>query len=151
LTDGLPVPPVPSSPGVTARMSRQARAGTRPEMALRRLLHAHGLRYRVGWPVPGLRRRTIDVAFTRARVAVYVHGCFWHGCPQHGTSPQANSAWWRDKLERNQRRDESTRNHLERLGWVTVEIWEHEPPEAALRRVLEVLSSLPQRPSKSSP
>lgn len=84
-------------------------------------------------------------------MAVYVHGCFWHGCPQHGTSPQANSAWWRDKLERNQLRDESTRDHLEQLGWVTVEIWEHERPEEALQRVLEALSSVGQRPSKSSP
>jgi DNA mismatch endonuclease (patch repair protein) len=132
-------------------MSRQARAGTLPEMALRRLLHAQGLRYRVGWPVPGLRRRTIDVAFTKAQVAVYIHGCFWHGCPQHGTAPQANSAWWRDKLERNRARDEGTRRHLEQLGWVTVEIWEHDPPEEALQRVLDALSSLGQRPSKSSP
>ncbi|WP_256461110.1 very short patch repair endonuclease [Blastococcus sp. PRF04-17] len=132
-------------------MSRQARVGTLPEMALRRLLHARGLRYRVNWPVPDFRRRTIDLAFTRARVAVYVHGCFWHGCPQHGTSPQANSAWWQRKLDRNRERDQSTRQHLERLGWVTVEIWEHEPPEEALQRVLDVLSSRGQRPSKSSP
>src|SRR4051812_30897719 len=132
-------------------MSRQARAGTLPEMSLRRLLHARGLRYRVGWPVPGLRRRTIDIAFTKARVAVYVHGCFWHGCPQHGTSPQANSVWWHDKLERNRARDEDTRRHLAQLGWTTVEIWEHQPAEEALQRVIEALTSLNQLPSRGSP
>jgi DNA mismatch endonuclease (patch repair protein) len=108
---------------------------------LRKLLHLRGLRYRVAWPVPGLPRRTIDIAFTRAKVAINVHGCFWHGCPEHGTSPQANAAWWRDKIDRNRRRDRDTRSHLEVSGWTVVEVWEHELPEEAVQRVLDALSA----------
>ena len=139
MSEALPLRPTPSSPAVAARMSRQARADTAPEMALRRLLHAHGKRYRVGWPVPGLRRRKVDIAFTKARVAVNVHGCFWHGCPFHATWPTANAEWWRQKIEKNQARDKETREHLESLGWTLIEIWEHELPEQALARVLVAL------------
>jgi DNA mismatch endonuclease (patch repair protein) len=124
-------------------MSRQARADTAPEMALRRLLHAQGRRYRVGWPVPGMPRRKIDIAFTRAHVAVNVHGCFWHGCPTHATWPATNAAWWLRKIERNRARDAETRAHLESLGWTVLEIWEHEAAEAALKRVLAALEEAP--------
>jgi DNA mismatch endonuclease (patch repair protein) len=124
-------------------MSRQARADTAPELALRRLLHARGKRYRVTWPVPGMPRRSIDIAFTRACVAVNVHGCFWHGCPVHGTSPAANSTWWRQKIDRNKARDVETRAHLEGLGWTVVEVWEHEDPAVALKRVLVELDERP--------
>src|SRR5215211_8860132 len=97
--------PQPSSAAVSARMARQARADTVPEIALRRLLHAAGLRFRVGLKVPGMPRRTIDVAFPRAKVAVFVDGCFWHSCPQHATKPAANDAWWAQKLAGNVERD----------------------------------------------
>lgn len=89
--------PHASSAAVSARMSRHPRRDTGPELVLRRALHAAGLRYRVGYPVPGLPRRTIDIAFTRAKVAVFVDGCFWHGCEQHRTVPTANGAWWAEK------------------------------------------------------
>jgi DNA mismatch endonuclease (patch repair protein) len=137
---GQPVTPIPSSAGVARRMSRQARVDTGPELALRRLLHADGRRYRVAWPVPGMRRRSIDIAFTRAKVAVNVHGCFWHGCPVHGTSPKANAAWWRAKIDKNRTRDLETRQHLESQGWSVVEVWEHEQAEDALRRVVRELA-----------
>jgi DNA mismatch endonuclease (patch repair protein) len=120
-------------------MSRQARAHTAPEVALRRVLHRAGLRYRVGLPVPGMRRRTIDVAFTRVRVAVFVDGCFWHCCPQHATQPAANSGWWAAKLAANVARDAATTAHLESLGWTVVRIWEHDPPEAAAEQVAAVV------------
>ncbi len=148
MTEDVPKVAVPSSPGVTARMSKQARGDTAPEMALRRLLHARGKRYRVAWPVPGMKRRTIDIAFTKAHVAVNVHGCFWHGCPVHGTSPKANAAWWREKIEKNKRRDSETRSHLEGLGWTVLEVWEHEAPEEALGRVLGALPD-PREPGRS--
>lgn len=93
-------------------------------MDLRRALHARGLRYRVGYPVPGNRRRTIDIAFTRAQVAVFVDGCFWHGCPRHGTAPRANSSWWAEKLAANKSRDEDTTAWLEQEGWQVVRVWE---------------------------
>jgi DNA mismatch endonuclease (patch repair protein) len=85
-------------------------------------------------------RRKLDLAFTRARVAVNVHGCFWHGCPQHATWPTANAAWWQQKIEKNRARDQETRAHLEGLGWTVVEVWEHEAPEEALSRVLAALN-----------
>lgn len=109
-------------------------------MALRRLLYAQGKRYRVGWPVPGKPRRKIDIAFPRARVAVNVHGCFWHSCPVHGTRPAANAAWWQRKLDANRARDADTRAHLEALGWTVLDVWEHERSEAAAAKVLDTLA-----------
>jgi DNA mismatch endonuclease (patch repair protein) len=119
----------PSSPGVSARMSRQASKDTAVELAVRRLLHAAGLRYRVEYPVPGLPRRRIDVAFPRAKVAVLIDGCFWHGCPQHATHPKANADWWRTKLDRNMARDRETTEHLLAAGWTVLRFWEHTPAE----------------------
>ncbi|MFF2267202.1 very short patch repair endonuclease [Cellulosimicrobium cellulans] len=108
---------------------------TKPELALRRILHARGLRYRVTYPVPGLPRRTIDVAFTRAKVAVFVDGCFWHGCPEHATRPRANSEWWARKLETNMTRDTDTSRVLSELGWTVLRFWEHEEPTAVADRI----------------
>jgi DNA mismatch endonuclease (patch repair protein) len=127
--------PAASTPGVAARMSKQARAHTAPETTLRKLLHAAGLRYRVGLPVPGLKRRTIDVAFTKAKVAVFVDGCFWHSCPQHATFPAANKDWWAEKLAGNVARDAATTAHLEALGWRVIRVWEHEAPSEVAARV----------------
>lgn len=132
--------PVPSSSGVSRRMSRQRRRDTAPEITIRQRLHAQGYRYRVAWPIPGLRRRTVDIAFTRARVAVFIDGCFWHSCPQHKTSPAANSDWWAKKLETNRLRDSETNAHLETLGWCVLRIWEHESPADAVARIAGLLS-----------
>ncbi|MER8017711.1 very short patch repair endonuclease [Streptomyces griseoluteus] len=116
-------------------MSRQARKDTSAELAVRRLLHAAGMRYRVEYPVPGMARRRIDVAFTRAKVAVLIDGCFWHGCPQHATQPKANAEWWREKLARNMARDLETTAHLNARGWTVLRFWEHEAPEEVAVRV----------------
>lgn len=121
--------PGSSSSEMSRRMSAVRKRDNGPEMAVRRLLHSAGLRYRVAWPVPGQRRRTIDVAFTRARVAVYIDGCFWHGCPLHGTSPKANAAWWAEKIATNQARDADATAQLQELGWTVMRFWEHENPE----------------------
>lgn len=108
---------VPSSPAVSRRMAVQARSDTKPELAIRRELHRRGLRYRVNFRAePGL-RCSPDIVFTKARVAVFVHGCFWHRCPVHGTSPAANSDWWRKKLDRNVERDRDVDRRLESKGW----------------------------------
>jgi DNA mismatch endonuclease, patch repair protein len=112
--------------GVSARMSRQRRRDTAPELSLRRALHAAGYRYRVTYPVPGMARRTFDVAFTRQRKAVFIDGCFWHGCPVHGTVPTSNGEWWCAKIERNQGRDGETTMHLQDLGWSVLRVWEHD-------------------------
>lgn len=120
-------------------MSGQGRRDTGPEVALRRALHAAGLRFRVVYPVPGQRRRSIDIAFTRRKVAVFVDGCFWHGCPEHGVRPRSNSAWWREKLAANQARDRDTDRVLEEQGWAVVRVWEHEPVVTALAHVVVAL------------
>nr|WP_281181296.1 very short patch repair endonuclease [Sanguibacter gelidistatuariae] len=127
----VPAHPGSSSAAVSLRMSRARRRDTAPEIALRKLLHAQGLRYRVAYPVPGQRRRTIDIAFTRQKVAVFVDGCFWHGCPEHGTIPRANAEWWRQKLASNRARDVDTNDMLRDHGWTVVRVWEHELPSNA--------------------
>lgn len=127
--------PVPSSAGVTSRMSRQRRRDTAPEVALRRELHARGRRFRLGLRVPGVSRRTIDIAFVTSKVAVFVDGCFWHACPEHGTAPHANRGWWSAKLQRNVWRDRDTDALLEMAGWRVVRVWEHELVRDAVERV----------------
>lgn len=136
--------PGSSSTVASNRMSTARRRDTAPEVALRRELHARGLRYRVTYPVPGQRRRSIDVAFTRAKVAVFVDGCFWHGCPEHGTRPRSNSLWWQEKLAANIARDTDTDRVLRDLGWLVLRIWEHEPPAKAAELVEATLNSNPR-------
>lgn len=107
-------------------MSRQARRDTRPELAIRRELHRRGFRFRVDWPLPGLPRRRADIAFTRARVVVFVDGCFWHACPEHGTAARTNADWWAEKLACNVRRDRETDRFLRSAGWTVCRVWEHQ-------------------------
>lgn len=125
---------------LSARFSAQARESTRPEMLLRRELHRRGLRYRVQYRIPGLPRRRVDIAFTKARVALFVDGCFWHACPDHCVLPTANRDWWIWKFQTNTRRDADTDAKLHDLGWTTLRIWEHEAPDAAADRVEQVLA-----------
>ncbi len=95
-------------------------------------MHRAGLRFRVDFPIrtPGSRPVRPDVVFPARRIAVFVHGCFWHGCPAHGTWPTTNRVYWKQKIEGNRRRDESTATALERDGWTVVRVWEHEDAEA---------------------
>lgn len=120
-------------------MSRQKRRDTAPEMKLRSELHRSGLRFRVGLVVPGRPRRTIDVAFTRQKLAVFVDGCFWHGCPEHATWPRDNADWWRQKLEGNKARDVETDALLRAAGWQVVRVWEHAVPQPAANEVIVAL------------
>jgi DNA mismatch endonuclease, patch repair protein len=116
---------------------------TAPELALRRELHRRGLRYRVDTSViPGLRRRA-DIVFVRKRVAVFVDGCFWHGCPEHGTQSRSNAAFWRDKITTNVARDSDTDARLRRAGWTVVRVWEHENAQIAADRVETIVRSVP--------
>jgi DNA mismatch endonuclease (patch repair protein) len=116
-------------------MSRQVSRDTTAELAVRRLLHASGLRYRVNVRVPGMPRRTIDITFGKLKIAIFLDGCFWHGCPEHATQPKANSAWWRQKLDRNIARDRETSARLISDGWTVLRFWEHEAPEDIARRI----------------
>ncbi|WP_431959261.1 very short patch repair endonuclease [Actinacidiphila sp. bgisy160] len=116
-------------------MSRQASKDTAAELLIRRLLHAAGLRYRVEYPVPGMPRRRIDVAFTSVKIAVLIDGCFWHSCPEHATQPRSNAEEWRQKLDRNMARDKETTEHLVVAGWKVLRFWEHEAPDDVALRI----------------
>lgn len=133
--------PQASTPGVANRMARQPRRDTLAEMLLRRELHRLGLRYRVDAPIPGMPRRRADLTFRGARLQVFVDGCFWHGCPEHGTAPKSNSAWWAAKLARNILRDRETDEFLEETGWAVVRVWEHDDLAEAVARIVHAVTS----------
>lgn len=135
------VEPLETAPGVRARMSKQKSRNTQIEVELRKALFAGGLRYRVHRrPVKGVRREA-DIVFTSAKVAVFVDGCFWHGCPEHATWPKNNAEFWRTKIETNRRRDLDTDEKLADAGWLAVRVWEHESAAAAAARVHEIVLS----------
>ncbi|MEV8096509.1 very short patch repair endonuclease [Kitasatospora sp. NPDC085879] len=121
-------------------MRAQRGVNTRPELALRRALHALGFRYRVNMPLPSMRRRRADITFVRWRTAVFVQGCFWHACPEHLHAPKHNAEWWWRKLDDNVRRDKDTDARLVRLGWLPLRVWEHEVVGAAVDKVVELLA-----------
>lgn len=130
----------------SARLAKQRRKDTTPELALRRALFAAGLRYRIDFPpLPEMRRRRADVVFSRARVAVFVDGCFWHSCPLHGSLPRANRAWWAAKLEANRARDAETDEFLATHGWVVLRYWEHCDPIAAAAEIAEVVRQIGEK------
>jgi DNA mismatch endonuclease, patch repair protein len=136
-TSERPVRPVPSSPVVSRVMRKMGRANTAPELALRRALTDAGLRYR-------LHRRDLpgrpDICFGPARVAVFVDGCFWHGCPEHCVMPKANRQFWADKLAANRVRDRAKDDALTGMGWLPVHVWEHEHPPTASSRIAQLVA-----------
>lgn len=134
----------PSSQEASRRMRRVRQKNTSPEMSLRRTLHARGLRFRVQVPLLQKPRRVADVVFVTPRVAVFVDGCFWHGCPLHATWPKENAEFWRAKIEANQARDADTDRRLRELDWEVVRVWTHEDPEEAGARVEAVVRARKQ-------
>ncbi|MGH3609865.1 MAG: very short patch repair endonuclease [Pseudonocardiaceae bacterium] len=139
-------PPVPSSVAVRLRLQRQPSRDTPVEVAFRQLLHRRGLRFRVHRrPLPQL-ARVADVVFPRHRVAVFVDGCFWHGCPEHLMWPKSNAAWGRDKITGNQRRDHDTDVRLAESGWAVFRTWEHDDPSVAAEALAALLAKrLPEK------
>ena len=133
---GDPAPsrrPVPKNATVSAQMSRMPRSSTKPELALRRALHARGLRFRIHRrDLPG----TPDVVLPGARIAVFVDGCFWHGCQEHCVPPKNNAEWWQTKLAANVERDRRKDAELRGLGWIPMHVWEHTPVEEMAEYVL---------------
>ncbi|MEV5105722.1 very short patch repair endonuclease [Streptomyces massasporeus] len=125
---------------------------TKPEWLIRRLVHAKGLRYRVAAkPLPGL-RRTADMVFGPAKVAVFIDGCYWHGCPQHYVPPRTNPGYWSDKVARNVARDRDTDQRLAAAGWTVLRFWEHEPAaECAAQIAAEVATRRPHGRQEGSP
>lgn len=136
--------PEASSDEVRRRMQGTPRRDTPCELAIRSAVHALGLRFRVDWPLLGTRRRA-DFVFIRARVAVFVDGCFWHGCAEHGTWPKANAHWWRNKIETNVRRDRNTDALLQASGWKVLRFWEHDEAARAARIVMRAVNGRHRR------
>jgi DNA mismatch endonuclease (patch repair protein) len=135
--------PGASSPDVRARMRRQRRRDTKPEVEVRRLLHSAGVRFRVDAKLePDLRVRG-DIVWRGRKVVVFVDGCFWHGCPEHATQPKANADWWRDKLAANVARDRRTDAELVARGWRVLRYWEHEPATRVAADLLRALGAPP--------
>ena len=108
-------------------MVANRRRDTKPELVVRRELHRRGLRFRVDYPV--LPRRRADIAFPKRRIAVFIDGCFWHDCPEHGTASKANAEFWAAKLVANKTRDRDTDLRLGEVGWTVLRFWEHEDTE----------------------
>jgi len=118
---------------------------TGPELAVRRRLHAAGLRYRVAVrPIPTY-RRTADIVFTRHRVAVFIDGCFWHSCPKHGHEVKANEGYWAPKLARTVARDVETTARLREAGWTVARFWEHDDPEQIAAAIIALVRPSPAR------
>ena len=135
------VTPPASSLKARERMIRQLQRDTKPELAVRRAVHALGLRYRVNRvPVEGMRSK-VDLVFPTERVAVFIDGCFWHGCPEHGTWPKSNAQWWRNKIEGNRERDRRTDQRLEEMDWRVVRVWAHENAQEAAMRIREIVEN----------
>lgn len=134
--------PLPISPGRSVNMKAIRRTDTKPEMALRRALHARGYRYRKDHrlDLSDGRRVRPDIVFTARKVAVFVDGCFWHACPEHGSKPKNNEWYWSPKLQRNVDRDRANDAALAEGGWRVVRLWEHVPIEEAVAAVIAVLS-----------
>lgn len=141
LANDVPLPPGSwaSSPAVRASMRGNRGRDTTPELRLRKLLHARGLRYRVStrplphWP------RTADIVFPGARVAVFVDGCYWHGCVDHHRPATKNSTFWRAKIDETRRRDAETNQKLVNSGWIVIRCWEHDDPAEVADRVADAL------------
>ena len=124
------------------RLARVKQKNTDAEMALRKAMCRKGLRYRVGYVVSTKPRRIADIAFPGRRIAIFVDGCFWHGCPEHASWPKRNADFWRQKIEANRRRDIDTNERLEASGWKVLRFWAHELPDDAVRAVVQVLSAV---------
>lgn len=113
---------------------------TQPEILIRRLVHAQGLRYRVSArPISDL-RRTADMVFRPTKVAVFIDGCYWHGCPEHYVPPRTNSGYWSEKVLRNVQRDRDTDQRLKDAGWLALRFWEHEPSEMCAQRIVATIT-----------
>lgn len=138
--NGLPYPE-PTSAQVTVRMRRNPRSGTRPEALVRSELQRGGARFRKDLPLR-LPKRVVrpDVVFTRAKLAIFIDGCFWHVCPIHGNQPRVNTRYWRSKLALNVARDRAVDEELVAAGWRVLRAWEHEPADGVAAHIMAVLA-----------
>ena len=132
--------PVPTSVGAQRTMRANRRSETGPEVAVRRLLHARGFRFRKDFRLESAGTRVrADIVFTRRHLAIFIDGCFWHGCSDHGLLPRRNSDYWGPKLSGNVKRDELVSAALAGCGWTVMRFWEHVPPEQIVSAIIERL------------
>jgi len=129
------LPKDPVLPATAKRMAKVAQRNNSSEKDLRSELHKRGLRFRIHRRLVTNTRRTVDIVFASAKIAVFVDGCFWHGCPQHRTYPKNNAEWWEQKINGNIARDLDTDAKLAELGWTVIRVWEHESPSRAADRI----------------
>lgn len=140
----------PSSADASRRMARVRQKDTDAEIALRRELFRRGLRYRVDYVVLAKPRRVADIAFPRLKIAVFVDGCFWHGCPIHASWPKRNAELWKQKIEENRARDADTNERLREAGWTVLRVWRHEEAaEAATTIAREVAAAKHNKSARS--
>ncbi|MAU84676.1 MAG: very short patch repair protein [Gordonia sp.] len=123
-------------------MSRQRNKDTDPETQVRRELHARGIRFRTDVKLEKDLRTRADIAWRGAKLAIFIDGCFWHGCPEHATRPAANADWWAHKLDQNIARDRRTDATLTERGWTVRRFWEHEDAGQVANEIVELLSRL---------
>lgn len=125
-------------------MRANRRRDTQPELRIRRLLHAQGMRFRVDLPIriDGARPIRPDLVFTRAHLAVFIDGCFWHGCAEHKGPSKTNSHYWTPKISGNAARDRRHTRALADAGWTVLRFWEHEPADEVARQVQSVYARL---------
>lgn len=129
----------PSSDSALKRMQATKPRDTAPEIALRSALYRSNLRYRIDVrPLREFNRRA-DIVFRSTKVAVFVDGCFWHGCPIHGTQAKANAKFWKNKIRQNQIRDKDTNKQLRKAGWRVIRVWEHENSEKASQKIYNII------------
>jgi DNA mismatch endonuclease (patch repair protein) len=144
-------PPKPSSDAAAKRMRSTKQRDNDSEKALRSALHRLGYRFRIHREIVPGTRRSVDIVFPTDRVAVFVDGCFWHACPEHGTLPKSNRDWWVQKLTDNAKRDRDTDKRLLDANWLVIRIWEHDDPgDAAARIANSVESRRSERRQRSS-
>lgn len=132
----------PSSAEASRRMAKIRQKGTDAEVALRRELYRIGLRYRIDYEVLKKPRRVADIAFPGRKIAIFVDGCFWHGCPEHASWPKRNAEFWRQKIKTNQLRDADTNERLRSLGWTVLRFWSHESPTDAAAVVANMVTTI---------
>ena len=135
--------PTPTSPTATKKMRSNRRSDTKPEVLLRSLLHRSGFRFRKDYAIqlPSGKFVHSDIAFPRRKVAVFVDGCFWHCCPDHGTIPKSNQTYWIPKLRQNAERDKRVTESLLSEGWQVIRIWEHIYPVDAAKQIAARLAA----------
>lgn len=130
-------------------MQRTTKRDNPFEVSIRSQLYDKRLRYRVHYPVPGMKRITCDIAMPGLKIAIFLDGCFWHGCDVHPPSVKKNTAFWMEKIERNRARDRRVREHLAEIGWTPLRFWEHETVEAIVKKIVSTVEQC--RAAKPSP